>query len=50
MDAKYDTMDGSSNEVLSTTTTKKADMGQTRGKHSPLEGEWTHLVGEDTHA
>jgi hypothetical protein len=43
-------MDGSSNEVLSTTTTRKAGIGQKGGRHSPLEGEWTHLVGEDTHA
>jgi hypothetical protein len=50
MDAKYDTMDGSSDEILPTTTTRKADMGQKGGRHSPLEGEWTHLVGEDTHA
>jgi hypothetical protein len=50
MDAEYDTVDGSSDEVLSTTTTRKADMGQKGGRHSPLEREWTHLVGEDTHA
>jgi hypothetical protein len=33
MDAEYDTMDGSPNEV-----------------HSPLKGEWTHLVGKGTYA
>jgi hypothetical protein len=25
-------------------------MGQKGGRHSSLEGEWTHLVGEGTHA
>jgi hypothetical protein len=25
-------------------------MGQKGGRHLPLEGEWTHLVGESTHA
>lgn len=41
---------GLSDEVLSTTTTRKVDMGQKGGRHSPLEGEWAHLVGKDTHA
>jgi hypothetical protein len=50
LDAKYDTMDRSSDEVLSTTTKRKVGMGQKRGRHSPLEREWTHLVGESTHA
>jgi hypothetical protein len=50
MDAEYDTVDGSSDEVLSITITRKAGMGQKGGRHSPLEGEWTHLVGEGTHA
>jgi hypothetical protein len=50
MDAEYDTVDGSLDEVLSTTTIRKAGMGQKRDRHSPLEGEWTHLVGEGTHA
>jgi len=50
MDAKYDTMEGSLDEVLLTTTMRKVGMGQKGGRHSPLEGEWTHLVGEDTHA
>jgi hypothetical protein len=50
LDAKHDTVDGPSNEVLSTTTKRKAGMGQEEGRHSPLEGKWTHLVGEDTHA
>jgi len=48
MDAEYDTVDGSPDEVLSTTTTGKASMGQKGGRHSPLEGEWTHLVGDGT--
>jgi hypothetical protein len=38
MDVEYDTMDGSSDEVLSTTTTRKAGMGQKGGRHSPFEG------------
>jgi hypothetical protein len=50
MDEKYDTMDGSSDEVLPTTTTRKVGMGQKEGRNSPFEWEWTHLVGEDTHA
>jgi hypothetical protein len=50
MDAENDTVDGSSDEVLSTTSTRKAGMGQKGGSHSPLEGEWSHLVGEGTHA
>jgi hypothetical protein len=25
-------------------------LGQEEGRHSPHEGEWTHLVGEGTHA
>jgi hypothetical protein len=50
LDAEHDTMDGPSDEVLSTTTKRKAGMGQKGGRHSPIEGEWTHLVGEDTHA
>jgi hypothetical protein len=44
LDAKHDTVDGSSNKVLSTTAKKKAGMGQEGGRHSPLKGEWTHLV------
>jgi hypothetical protein len=43
-------MDGSSDEILSTTTYKKASMGQKEGRHSPLEGKWTHLVGEGIYA
>jgi hypothetical protein len=50
MDVEYDTMDGSSDEILSTTTTRKACMGQKGGRHSSLEGKWAHLVGEDTYA
>jgi hypothetical protein len=42
-------MDGSSDEILPTTN-RKVGMGQEEGRHSPLEGEWTHLVGEDIHA
>jgi hypothetical protein len=43
-------VDVSSNEVLSTITKRKAGMGQKEGRYSPIEGEWTHLVGESTHA
>jgi hypothetical protein len=50
LDAEYEAMDGSSDEVLSTTTKRKASLGQKGGKHSLLEGEWTRLVGEGTHA
>jgi hypothetical protein len=50
MNAKYDIVDGSSDEVLPTTTYRKAGMGQKGGRKSPFEGEWTHLVGEDTQA
>jgi hypothetical protein len=50
MDAKYDTVDRSSDEVLPTTTIRKAGMGKKEGRNSPIEGELTHLVGEDTHA
>jgi hypothetical protein len=50
MDVKYDTVDGSPDEVLSITTTGKAGMGQKGWRHSPLEGEWTHLNGDGTHA
>jgi hypothetical protein len=50
MDVEYDTVDESLDEVLSTTTIGKASMGQKEGRHSPLEGEWTHLVDEGTHA
>jgi hypothetical protein len=50
LDAEHDTVDGSLDEILPTTTNRKAGMGQEEGRHSPLEGEWTHLVGEDIHA
>jgi hypothetical protein len=50
LDAEYNTVDGSSDEVLFTTTERKACMGLKGGRHSPLEGEWTHPVGENTHA
>jgi hypothetical protein len=50
MDVEYDPVDESSDEVLRTTTKWKQGMGQKGGRRSPLEGEWTHLVGEDTHA
>jgi hypothetical protein len=50
LDVEHDTVDGSSNEILTTTIKRKASMGQEGGRHSPLEGEWTHLVGESTHA
>jgi hypothetical protein len=43
-------MDGSSNEILPTTIKRKAGMGEEEERHSPPKGEWTHLVGEDTHA
>jgi hypothetical protein len=41
-------MDGSSDEILPTTTYRKACMGQEEGRHSPLEG--THLVAKSIHA
>jgi hypothetical protein len=50
LDEEHDTVDGSSDEVLSTTTKRKAGIGQKGGRNSPLEGEWIHLVGEDSHA
>jgi hypothetical protein len=50
LDAEHDIVDGPSDEILPTTTKRKADMGEEGGRHSPLEGEWTHLVGEDTRA
>jgi hypothetical protein len=50
LDTKYDIVDGSSDEVLLATTIRKAGMGQKGGRNSPLEGEWTYLVGKDTHA
>jgi hypothetical protein len=43
-------MDRLLDEDLSTTTNRKTDMDQEEGRHSLLEGEWTHLVGEDIHA
>jgi hypothetical protein len=42
-------MDGSSDEILPTTTDRKAGMVQEEGRHPPLEGEWTRLVGENFH-
>jgi hypothetical protein len=50
LDAEHDTMDGSSDEIPSTTTYRKASMGQEEGRHSPLKEEWTHLVGEGIYA
>jgi len=35
---------------MSTTTTRKASMGQKGLSHLSLEGEWTHIDGEGTHA
>lgn len=49
-DVELAEMDGKPVEGLSTTTTGKAGLGQKGWWHSPLEGEWTHLVGEVTHA
>jgi len=49
LDAKHDAVDGSADEVLPTTTHRKVGSGQ-EGRHSPHEGEWTHLVGEGIHA
>jgi hypothetical protein len=43
-------MDGSSDEILPTTTDRKASMGQEEGRHAPLAGEWTRLAGENYHA
>jgi hypothetical protein len=39
LEAEHDTVDGSSDEILPTTTIRKASMGQEEGRHSPLEGE-----------
>jgi len=50
LDVEHDAVDGSSDENLPTITYRKADMGQEKGRHSPLEGDWTHLVGEGIHA
>jgi hypothetical protein len=50
MDVEYDTVDGSPDEVLPTNTTGKAGIGQKGVRHSPIEGQWTHLVGEGTYA
>jgi len=50
LDAEHDAVDWSSDKILPTTTYKKAGMGQEEAKHSPFEGEWTHLVGEGIHA
>jgi hypothetical protein len=50
LDAEYDAVDESSDEVMSTTTHRKAGLGQKEGRQSPLEGEWTHLVSEGIHA
>jgi hypothetical protein len=50
LDAEHDAVDGSSNEILPTTTHRKASLGQEEGRHSPYEGEWTHLVGEGIRA
>jgi hypothetical protein len=45
LDEKLDTVDGSLDEILPTTTKMKAGMGQEKGRHLPLKGEWTHLIG-----
>jgi hypothetical protein len=50
LDAKHDAVDGSADEVLPTITHRKASLGQEEGRHSPHEGEWTHLVGEGIRA
>jgi hypothetical protein len=50
LDAEHDTVDGSSDEILPKTTDRKVGMGKEEGRHPPLEGEWTHLVGENFHA
>jgi hypothetical protein len=50
LDAKYDAMDGLADEILPTTIHKKVGLGQEERRHSPYEGEWTHLVGEGIHA
>jgi hypothetical protein len=44
LDAKHDGVDGSTDEVLPATTHRKAGLGQQEERHSPHEGEWTHLV------
>jgi hypothetical protein len=43
-------MDGSSDEILPTTTDRKASMGQKEGKHSPHKGKWTRLTDDNYHA
>jgi hypothetical protein len=48
LDGNHDAVDGSANEVLPTTTHRKAGLGQEEGRHSPREVEWTYLVGEGT--
>jgi hypothetical protein len=50
LDEKHDVVDGLADEVLPTTTHRKAGLGQEEGRDSPHEGEWTHLVHEGTHA
>jgi len=50
LDAEHDTVDEPSDENLPITTDRKAGMGQEEGRHPPLEGEWTHVVGENCHA
>jgi hypothetical protein len=50
LDAKHDGVDGSTDEVLPTTTHRKAGLGQKEGRRSPHEVECTHLVGEGVRA
>jgi hypothetical protein len=50
LDAEHDAVDGSSNEILPTTTHRKAGLGQEEGRRSPHEGEWTHVVSKGIHA
>lgn len=50
LDAEHDTVDGLSDEILLGTIDRKAGMDQEEGRHSPLKGEWTHLVGDNFHA
>jgi hypothetical protein len=50
LDAKHDGVDGSTDKVLPTTTHRKASLGREEERHSPHEGELTHLVEKGVHA
>jgi hypothetical protein len=48
--ARYAKENGQHGEELQAISTGQAGIGQEGWDHSPLEGEWTHLVGEVSHA